>query len=328
MSASETPADGARTRDSRLARIFRSGFTAFLVLAVLVAAISAKDSTFLGVDNLKSLLDQGSPLILLAYAQALIVFTGRINLANASLSSLFGVVLALELGKIGGLAIPLVLVIATAVGLAIGWVHVATQVPSFIVSLGALGIASGLALWASKADSVLVDKGYGAVEWVTYQYYGIPFSFLVVLVVTAILMVMFALLPFGRNVFACGMNERAAAYSGVRTNLQVTILFGMSALLSALAALIGVGQLQSTGAYTFDTYLLPSIAAVVVGGSSIAGGVGGIGRTLLGALVITVLRVGFDVVGIKPAWQPILYGAIVIAAIAFTVDRRQGGTVA
>jgi ribose transport system permease protein len=148
------------------------------------------------------------------------------------------------------------------------------------------------------------------------------------LVVYGIVMLAFAVLPLGRGIRAIGFNERAAGYSGVRTGAVVMTVFAISGLLSGVAAIFQVGELQSAGATTSDSLLLPSIAAVILGGNAIAGGVGGVGRTLLGALIITLLRVGLDIVGVNPALQPIIYGVIVILAIAVTTDRRRGITVA
>lgn len=315
--AEETPRRG-------LAWYHERGFTPLLVLAALVAAISAYDPGFLRLESLLALLDQTAVIALLALAQAVVVITGRITLANATLASLAGVLLAKTLPALGLGAVGMVLVGAVLCGLVMGIIHVVAQVPSFIVTLGGLGVGAGLSLWFSNADSVFVGKGYGAVQWISFRLYGIPISFLLVLAVCALMMLAFGLLPLGRGIRAVGFNERAAAYSGIRTGAVVITVFGISGLLSGLAAVVQVAQLQSAGAATSDSLLLPSIAAVILGGNAIAGGVGGVGRTLLGALIISLLRVGLDLVGVDPALQPVIYGAIVILAMAATVDRRRG----
>jgi ribose transport system permease protein len=104
---------------------------------------------------------------------------------------------------------------------------------------------------------------------------------------------------------------------------MVILAFAGSGLFAAAAAVFQIAQLQSAGASTSASLLLPAIAAVIIGGTAISGGVGGVGRTLIGALIISVLRVGLDIVGVDSAVQPILYGLIVILAIAATVDRRR-----
>lgn len=322
----ETPSSAPAT--SKLKQLHQLGLAPVLVLIVLVTIVSAYDSSFLRFASLMSLLEQSAPLVLLAIAQGLIVLTGRITLANAGLASLAGVLLAKMLDTLGAGAVPAVLIISALLGLIIGVIHAGTQLPSFIVTLGFLGVFAGLALWLSGADSILVTSGYGNVEWISFRLYGIPISFLIVLLLTGVLMVVMKVFPLGRRIRAVGFNERAAAFSGIRTTRVVVLIFALSGAFSGLAAVFQVAQLQSAGATTSDSLLLPSIAAVIVGGCSISGGVGGIGRILLGSLVIALLRVGLDLVGVDSAYQPILYGLIVILAIAATVDRRRGTAVA
>jgi len=318
------PAEAPPPKPSRWRRLHESGFAPAIMLVVLVVLVGIYDTSFFRLPSLMSLLEQAAPLALLALAQGLVVLTGRITLTNAALASLSGVMLASLLGQVGGAAVPVMLAGAAVAGILIGVVQTFTQLPSFIVTLGFLGIFSGLALWLSGADSIFVQSGYESVEWLSFRLYGMPIGFLLVLAIVAVLMLAMRFLSFGRRIRAIGLNERAAAYSGIRTTRIVIGVFALSGLLSGLAAVVQVSQLQSAGATTSDSLLLPSIAAVIVGGCSIAGGIGGPGRILLGALVIALLRVGLDLVGVDSAYQPILYGAIVIIAIAATVDRRRG----
>lgn len=304
------------------------GVTPLLVLLALIVVVSAYDPGFLQLRSILALVDQTAVIALLALAQAVVVFTGRITLANAALASLAGVLMAQLLPSLGVFAVILVLAGAVVYGVVLGLLHVVAQVPSFIITLGGLGVAAGLALWVSGAESVFVDGGYSVVEWISFRLYGIPIGFLLTLVVAAALMAVFGLLPFGRSVRAIGFNERAAGFSGIRTGRVVVLVFAVSGLLSGLAAVVQVAQLESAGPTTSDSLLLPSIAAVILGGSSLAGGIGGIGRTILGAFIVSMLRVGLDLVGIDPAIQPIIYGAIVIIAVAATVDRSRGTVVA
>lgn len=315
-------------KGSHLRRFHEAGAASLVVLVALVILVGAYDSSFFQAPSLVSLLEQAAPLTLLAIGQALVVLTGRIDLSNAGLASLAGVVLANGLGSWGLLAVAAVVVGVMLCGLLIGLLHVTTQVPSFIITLGFLGIFAGLSLYASHADSILVGDGYSSIEWIFYRIYEFPISYALVLLVALALMASMKILPIGRRIRAIGLNERAAAYSGIRTNRIVVTAFVVSATLAGLAAVFQVARLQSAGAATSDSLLLPAIAAVIVGGTAISGGVGGVGRTLCGALVIALLRVGLDIVGINAAFQPILYGGIVILAIAATVDRRRRISVA
>lgn len=304
------------------------GLTPILALVIVVVLIAVYDSRFLSANALVSLLDQSSVLGLLALSQALVIFTGRINLANAALASLGGVVLALLLPEWGWWGVLFVVAGSAAAGFMIGLVHIIGQVPSFVVTLGAMGVFAGLALWASGADSIYVASGYESLEWITWRMFGIPISFLLLLAISGVLMLGFGLLPLGRGIRAVGFNERAAAFSGIRTGAVVITIFALSGALSGLAATFQVAELQSAGATTSDALLLPALAAVLLGGNAISGGTGGIGRTLIGVLIITVLRVGLDIVGVPSALQPLIYGVIVILTIAITVDRSRGRAIA
>ncbi len=130
-------------------------------------------------------------------------------------------------------------------------------------------------------------------------------------------------LPFGRHVYAIGMAERAALLSGIRVGRVKVLGFALTGLFSGLAGLAMVARNASGSPTIADSLLLPSIAAVVIGGTSITGGVGGLGRTFIGALTITVLRVGFATIGLDPAYEPLAYGVLVVAAVALTIDRSK-----
>ncbi|MGP5929830.1 ABC transporter permease [Corynebacterium glyciniphilum] len=323
-----TPSDEPIRSKRNLMWFHERGFTPIIALLVVVLAVTLYDPRFLSVNAVVSLLDQSAVLGLLALAQALVVFTGRITLANAALASFGGVCLAMLLPDYGWWSVLVVVGMTLIAGLLLGAVHVYAQVPSFVVTLGGMGIFAGLALWVSGADSVFVAEGYETLEWMTYRLFGIPISFILLLVIAGAMMAAFGLLPLGRDIRAVGFNERAASFSGIRTGAVVITVFALSGALSGLAAVFQVAELQSAGATTMDALLLPSIAAVLLGGNAISGGTGGIGRTLIGVLIITVLRVGLDIVGIPSAWQPIIYGALVILTIAATADRARGQTIA
>ncbi|SJM70919.1 ABC transporter permease [Gulosibacter sp. 10] len=304
------------------------GFTALFILALLVVALAIYEPSFLQWRSLRALLEQSTVLGLIALSQALVIMTGRISLATAALTSLGGVTLALLIPGFGLLGVAIVVVGCTLLNLVIGIAHVTAQIPSFVATLGGMGLFSGLALAVSGADSVFVATGHETIAWLNWRLYGIPFSFLLLLVVSGILMAVFALFPIGRSLRGIGFNERATGLSGVRTGAVVMTVFALSGALCGLAATVQVAQLQSSGATTADSLLLPSIAAVLIGGNAISGGLGGIGRTLIGVLIISVLRVGLDLAGVPSALQPVIFGVLIILTVAATTDRNRGVSVA
>lgn len=311
----------------------RRGMASLLVLTALVIVLTIADSGFLSAKSITSLLDQTAVLLLLALAQGIVILMGRIDLSNAAMASLFTVVLALLMPDMGVAAVVLILLLGILVGATQGFVHVYFQVPSFVVTLGTLGIMSGAALILSGASTILVERNREVLAWiydmpmVPGTEVELPLAFILAAIAALVLMMVFALLPWGRSVRAVGLNQRAAAYSGIRTDAVVISGFAVAGLFIALASIWLLGQLGTSSPRIANTFLLPGIAAVIVGGTSIAGGVGGPGRIVFGALIISVLRIGLDIVHVSSAFQPILYGIVVIVAIAITVDRQRVTTV-
>src|SRR6478752_7467957 len=186
--AADTAGAPAKSETSLLRRLQDAGVAPLLVLVLLVAVIGIIDHGFFTPRSIASLLEQSTPLALLAIGQCLVVLTGRIDLSNAALASLCGVLMAKTLGTLGVASVPVILIGGALAGGLVGWIHVKAQVPSFIVTLGALGVWSGVSLLTAQANTVLVTNGYQYVEWIFARRYGIPISFVVVAVITLVLM--------------------------------------------------------------------------------------------------------------------------------------------
>ena len=156
----------------------------------------------------------------------------------------------------------------------------------------------------------------------------LPIAFIAALAIVGLVGIAIVKTPWGRALRAVGLNQRATTYSGINTFLVVTSGFILSNLFILLGAYGNVGQLGTASARIADSYLLPGIAAVVVGGTSIAGGIGGLGRTIWGVMIIALLRIGLDIIHVPQNVQPVVYGLVIIVAIAITVDRKRVAVVA
>ena len=159
--------------------------------------------------------------------------------------------------------------------------------------------------------------------WITGEALGAPNVILVGLIVLLVAHVLQAHTRFGRYSAAIGAGEPAAYASGVKVGQQKVIAFVLSSAFAALAGVILAGRLASGSPTLASELLLPSIAAVVVGGTAITGGVGSIWRTLIGALIISVVRIGMTFLGVDIFAQNIVFGAVLIAAVAITIDRAK-----
>ncbi len=233
------------------------------------------------------------------------------------------VFLALWLPDLGGLATPAVILVAAAIGAVQGMAHVFLRIPSFIVTLGGMSIFSAVALVVSDAGTVpVVDDS--TIRWLDLYIGGyVPMSVAVAVIVVALISVVLKVTPLHSWISATGYSESAARLAGTPVDLVKIGAFCVSGACAGLAAVMLVSRQFSGSPTMADNLLLPAVAAIVVGGTAITGGHGSVWRSLAGALVVTLLRVGLPIVGVPSAYEQILYGAIIVAAVALTLDRSK-----
>jgi len=258
----------------------------------------------------------------MAIGETVVILLGGIDLSLAALASLASVLLAYSLPSLGWLGLLLVLVFVMLAGALQGVIHAKAQVPSFIVTLAGMGLWGGIAITVAHT-TVPINKGYEVVGWLKGSTVGVPHSFAFALVVLLIMAAAMRWLPLGRYIYAIGLAEPAAIISGIRTTRIKVLAFTLSGLLAGLTAMVMVARTYGGNPTIANALQLPAIAAVVVGGTAITGGFGGLGRTLVGALSITVMRVGIAVMGVDPGYEPVVYGLLVIVAVILTIDRSQ-----
>lgn len=313
---------------TRARSIQEKGIAPLIVLIVLLIMLFIGNPASLSGASISVTLDQAAVLLLLATAQCLIILMGRIDLSNAAVCSAYTVITALMLNAQGPSAVPVLALLAASVGFVQAWIHMQFQVPSFVVTLGILGIASGTALVLSEASTILVAEDAKFASDLYSAPNRVPVAFIAALAVVSVIGFLLQRSAWGRALRAVGLNQRATTFSGVNSALIVMSSFMISNLLILLGAIFTIGQLGTASAQIAHSYLLPGIAAVVLGGTSIAGGVGGVGRTVWGVLIVSILRVGLDLVKVPQNAQMIVYGFIILIAIAVTADRHRVAVVA
>jgi ribose transport system permease protein len=291
------------------------------VFVCLLAAMGTLEPSFLSFANLSVLAGESSVILLLATAQTIVILLGGIDLSMAAVASLASVLIALTLPAMGVSGLVSVLVLTTAIGAFQGSIHAFAQMPSVVVTLAGLGIWSGIALTIAPT-TVPVSAGYSVVGWLEDSSWGVPHSFAFAAGALIVLATCLRLLPLGRRIYAIGLNPKAALLSGIRVGRVKIFAFALTGLFAGLAGTAMVARTSSGNPTIADSLLLPSIAAVLVGGAAMTGGVGGLGRTLIGTLTVTVLRVSIAAIGFAPAYEPIAYGVLVVTAVALTTERR------
>lgn len=298
-------------------------FMPVIALVALLAALTVADPGFFTQRSLTAVSMTAAPLILLAAGATLVVLCGGIDLSIAAMCSLSTVLLALWLPDLGALTTPAVIVVAAVIGAVQGAAHVLLRIPSFIVTLGGMSIFSAVALVVSDAGTVPVTDD-STISWLNLYVLGyVPMSVAVALLVVAAIALVVRLTPLQSYYTATGYSESAARLAGVPVDLVKIGAFCVSGACAGLAAVMLVSRNFSGNPSMADNLLLPAVAAIVVGGTAITGGHGSLWRSVAGALVVTLLRVGLPIVGVPSAYEQILYGAIIVAAVALTLDRSK-----
>ncbi|MGW2095912.1 ABC transporter permease [Promicromonospora sukumoe] len=300
-----------------------TSFMPVIALVVLLAALTIADPGFLTLSSLTAAVRTAAPLIVLAAGATVVVLCGGIDLSIAALCSLATVFFALWLPDLSGATTLAIIAATAAIGALQGVVHVLLRIPSFIVTLGGMSIFAAIALVISDAGPIpLADRD--STKWLTLYVAGVlPMAFVVALVLVAVVSLVLKLTPLESWVRATGYSESAARLGGAPVDLVKIGAFTLSGACAGLAAVMLVSRNFSGSPTMADNLLLPAVAAIVVGGTAITGGHGSLWRSLAGALVVTLLRVGLPIVGVPSAYEQILYGAIIVAAVALTLDRSK-----
>ncbi|CAH0126022.1 ABC transporter permease [Peribacillus sp. Bi134] len=282
-------------------------------------SVSLSDQGFLSSDNFMNIVRQTAPITIMALAMTFVISTGEIDLSVGSIAALSSLTGALAIqagyGAIGGVAVGLAT--GLLVGLINGLLVTRVQIPSFLVTLGTLGAISGVAMWITDTAPVpIVDASFNFI-FGSGDIGAVPILLVWTLILTIIAHILLKKTPFGRQTLATGGNESAARFSGVKTMKIKLIVFLGTGLMAGLAGLLYAGRMHA-GRYTFGQGdELSVIAAVILGGTSLFGGVGTIVGTVVGSLMIGTINNGLIIMGLDVSQQMIVKGMIIIMAVAF-----------
>lgn len=297
-----------------------------LVLVALVLYFSVARHTFLSTGNFVSMGTSAGYLLAGSVGLTFVILAGSIDLSIGATVLLSSAVVALVV-RAGGDSLPAAVGVTLAVGVLVGSVNGALTVygrlPSFIVTLGTLSVFTGLALTILNGQSVsfFADSLLGLVN--TQLVPGVTGTFLVGLVLFAVSWFLTHKTRFGLYVYAIGANEQAAKLAGVDARRLRFWLFVVSGVFAAVSGLLVVSGLQAAGPTLGTSFMLDAVAAVAVGGTSLAGGSGGVERTLVGVLILVVLSSGLNQLGVPDFTQTMIKGVVVAVAAALTIVGRK-----
>lgn len=295
-----------------------------VAIVVLITYFTYVNPLFFSSANALNIGRQSSVLLIVALAGTVVILIGSIDLSVGALVTLTGILAALTVDRFGvGGAIFFAILVGGFVGLINGSLVTILKVPSFLVTLGMLSILSGVSNQISQGQSILFMNGTlpdmvnGAVV------FGIPNVIWFALIATAILTVIAFRTKLGRYLYALGGGEIVAANAGVPVTFYKVLTFVLAGAICGFAGVIMTGQVGAGTPTAGSSLLLNSIAAVVMGGTALSGGIGGPHRTFLGVLVIAILTNGMDVTEVNSFTQDIVKGLVIILAVSLTIDRSK-----
>ena len=292
-------------------------FGTLIGLVLLCAVLWILTPHFLTVSNLLNIVQQTSINAIVAAGMTFVIISGGIDLSVGSIVALSGVVLGVVLQmNQPPLVTPLFAALAAGVGCGLvnGLLISFGRLPPFIVTLGMMSVARGAALVFTEGRPVSgFDENFRSIA--TGNIAAVPAPVIVMLIVYAIAQLVLTRTTFGRYVYAIGGNEEATRLSGVAVRFHKTAVYGVAGLMSAVAAIVLTARLNSAQPIAGMMYELDAIAAAVIGGTSLLGGEGSLGGTLIGALIMGVLRNGLNLLGVSSFLQQIVIGVVIVVAV-------------
>jgi ribose/xylose/arabinose/galactoside ABC-type transport system permease subunit len=324
MPAERQASPPRKSRMRRIAQLLLQGdrpYALYGAFAILLVVFSFASPWFLSIDNFLNIGRQTALVSIVAVGMTFVIIARQIDLSVGSTLALSGMSAALAMAYVGdNWIIGAIAGIGTGaiVGAINGVVTTRLNIPSFLVTLGTLSAARGLALMVTTTrpeiitnDSFIAIFGEGDIAGVP-----VPIIWTVLTVIAGILLLHFSV--FGRQIYAAGGNPTAALYSGINTRRVTTIAFVLTGMLAGLAALVLSARSHAARPDVVQGMELDVIASVTLGGCSLFGGRGFVLGTLLGSLIIGTLNNGLVLLGVSSSLQLVIKGAIIVAAVAFT----------
>ena len=320
MTAQNPPANrsGFSTVLWTLARFREAGITVFIL--ILVAAVTLRNPAFLTADNFQDILLNISILAIVALGQTMVIITHGIDLSVSSIIGLVAMMVAFVVKQNQDVSIPLILLLGMALGAVLGsfngLIITYGKVPPIIATLGTLSIYRGLVFYYSQGtwiNSFELPKSFKLLSKGTPL--GLPNMVIVAILVAVIVYYFLNYTRTGREIYAVGSNPDAAGFAGIRKDRIIFLVYLLSGIAAGLAAVLWASRFESAQTNTALGFELQTVAASVVGGVSISGGVGTVPGVLLGALLLGIIQNALTIVGISPFWQLAAQGLLILLAV-------------
>jgi ribose transport system permease protein len=325
--------DDVEHRPTLIERIAANGAlrTLLILVAIIVIFSILQFSEFATVSNLRNVATDVSILLVLAVGMTFVIVTAGIDLSVGSVLVFSGVIAGKLMQEVGGnnwgvilVGLAAALVAGTAWGALNGVLITRARVPPLIVTLGTLGMALGISQVITDGVD-LREIPFKLVETIgTGKLFGeLPYLVVIAAVVAVVFGVVLAATRFGRYTYAIGSNVEAARRAGINVDRHLIKVYALAGFLAGLAGFMNLARFSTTTIGGHDTDNLSAIAGTVLGGTSLFGGVGTIAGTVIGMFIPVVLQNGFVITGVKPFWQQVAVGAVLILAVYLDQLRRR-----
>ncbi len=298
-------------------------FISIISLVLMLAFFTILNPNFLGPINIKNILVDSAPLLVVAIGVTFVLLIGSVDLSVGAVCSCACVFTGLGLPHFGNSIIVMVLLFGLFAGLLNGLLFTKLKIPSFIVTLCTMNIWNCVALLVSggRPAGIPIEK-WGLIRWTKWSFGIIPLLFVLSLIILGIFYIVQAKTRLGKSIYAVGANQRAAGMVGI--NISKTTLFpfvfaGFGASLSGIFyAFILKSSLPTIG----NPLTLTAMAAVALGGTPLTGGRGSVLRTLLGVFLVIIIQNGLNVIAVDAFWQQIVFGSVVIFSVYLNSDKK------
>jgi len=291
-------------------------YSLYLAFLVIFIAFSLLNENFLSINNVLNIIVQSSIIAIIAVGQTMVILTSGIDLSVGSIVGAVGIGIGLLM--VAGVSIPVAVIAGVIMGAIFGLINGVIisygRVPAFITTLGMMGMARGFGLAMNEGKPVAgLPMEFEKIASASVG--GIPSFVFYTLIIYVIMFIVLERTKFGRHIYAIGGNRDAARLSGVKVRVVEMIVYLFSGLFAGLGSVLLTARLNYATPVAGNGYELDTIAAVVIGGTALSGGQGKIIGTLVGALMLGILRNGLTIVNVSSFFQQIIIGAVIIIAV-------------
>ncbi|MEO1987313.1 MAG: ABC transporter permease [Martelella sp.] len=316
-----------QSRNSMLRRSFKQYGGIFLALVTLCVIFSVANPRFMSVANFTNILQQVAVIAICAFGMTWVILLGEIDLSVGSMIAVAGMVgaqcFAFGMGFVP--AVVLTLAAGALMGLFNGALIAKLMLPSFIVTVATMGIYRGMvSLPTNGAPAMILNETWTAIG--AGAFLGVPIIIWIVVILFFFNHILLSKTTFGRRAYLIGGNKEAAAYSGIKVDRMKISIFMLSGIMAAISGILLSSRLLSAQTNAGMSYELDAIAAAVLGGTSLAGGVGTMIGTIIGALIIGVMNNGMNMLSVPYFYQLIVKGLVILIAVWLDVRSKRAAS--